>query len=189
MRVFSSDEAGFAAPSDPQKRGKTLLVSLEVDTDFHVRRVFLNTVAVDGLDATETLLEAVRRLRRPPDLVLLPSACVAGFNIVDIGRIFTECRTPVGVVNPRKPRPRAVRAALREHFEDWRVRQALLDRMGPPKEISLGEGRTVYGHVAGMRFAEFRRVIRALIRFGDVPEPLRIARLVADAFSCFASRS
>jgi len=183
MSIFAVDEAGFTSGWVRTARRKTFLVGAQVDEAVRIRRFMLRRVTVDGLDATSTIGGMVQRLQEACKLILLPSACLAGFNVVDITQLHEETGSPIAVVNTRKPRAQAVRAALKKHFNDWDARWGILNKMGEAQELRLRRGKKLYCNVQGMRFEEFDRLVRGLIYFGDLPEPLRIARLVADAFA------
>jgi endonuclease V-like protein UPF0215 family len=77
----------------------------------------------------------------------------------------------------------AVRAALIKHFKDWERRLEIIEGAGQLAEVVLAEGEIVYIEAVGMGEDEAKRVVEGLTIFGKLPEPLRLARMVARAIS------
>jgi len=143
-------------------------------------------IQVDGLDVTDRILEVAYPLRRGISAVLLHGLPYAGFNIVDAPRLSRELKRPVVAVLSAEPRPQAVQAALQRHFSDWEQRVQLLQAAGAPMPLELSPSSVVYFQAVGVDPAWGEALIRSLVVFGKIPEPLRIARLIADAFSPWA---
>jgi len=105
-------------------------------------------VTIDGLDATEKLVSMLRRWSF--DAVMLAGVSFAGFNLVDPTVVFEEFNKPVIVISRTKPNNIAVKNALRQHFEDWRVRWGVFEKLGPVWEVvSMPKEPPVYVEVVG----------------------------------------
>lgn len=184
MRILAIEEGGFAEGAPGERKGKALLVGL-VTEDSVPDKVLVSEVTVDGLDATEQLIRMVRRKdgKLRPDLILLGSISYAGFNPMDPRALYRRLRIPVLVANPRKPDIFAVESALQHHFEDWKQRLAIFKAVGKPRILRLGRGRRLYFHAVGLSGARAENLIRKLVVFGNRPEPLRIARILAHELS------
>ena len=135
-------------------------------------------ITIDGLDATEKLLFMLRRWSF--DAVMLAGVSFAGFNLVDPTFVFEEFNKPVIVVSRTKPNNIAVKNALRQHFEDWQVRWGIFEKLGPVGEVvSMPNEPPVYVEVVGAELNWASKLIRAACLCCRVPEPIRVARLVA----------
>jgi len=158
-----------------------LLVGVVV-TRNAIEQVMLDWINVDGTDGTEKVISLARR-SKGIDLVMLPSVSLGGFNVIDPYKLHRQLKLPILVANPEKPRLRAVREALTQHFPDWRRKLRVFDLMGSPAALQLGNKGMLYFYSVGLSVKITRAVLRSLIVFGKRPEPLRIARIVARALS------
>ncbi len=173
MNVMAVDEGGFYSDTS---QDHALLLAVTMDESFEIRDLQVDMIKIDGLDATEKIKQIVCQSRFKPAAMFLPSACLAGFNIVavkNLGKIL-----PVIVVNPYVPNMRAVEAALRKHFQDSEERVMMLRQAGRPKKYRLHGGSCVV-YYAGSVAKEAGHVLRSFTRVGVTPEPLRVARLIA----------
>ncbi|MCX8182308.1 MAG: DUF99 family protein [Candidatus Methanomethyliaceae archaeon] len=147
------------------------------------KRLIVKWVEVDGLDATERLKEAIREEGMREGVVIAGSVPIAGFNLIDAREVLKEFGLPTVFVLRDRPDVNAVRSALMKHFKDWKRRLEIIEAAGPIKEVSLGGGEGVFIEVVGMGEAEAKRIIEGLTIFGKLPEPLRLARMVARSLS------
>jgi endonuclease V-like protein UPF0215 family len=147
------------------------------------RRLIVKWVEVDGLDATERLKEAIREGGMEEVVVIAGSVPIAGFNLIDAKEVLREFGLPTVFVLREAPDRDAVRAALIKHFKDWERRLEIIEGAGQLAEVVLAEGEIVYIEAVGMGEDEAKRVVEGLTIFGKLPEPLRLARMVARAIS------
>ncbi|RJS74732.1 DUF99 family protein [Candidatus Bathyarchaeota archaeon] len=146
--------------------------------NYTVEKVFIDTVEVDGLDATEKVLSFINK-SKPLDLVLLHGVPYAGFNLVDADRIHILTGYPVICVLDRKPDMANVLKALKFKFMDWLERFNILKRQGEPIEVMLdGNGKLVLS-IHGLTLEDALKTLKAITFLGKTPEPLRVARLIA----------
>jgi endonuclease V-like protein UPF0215 family len=135
-------------------------------------------ITVDGLDATEKLSSMLHQWSF--DAVMLAGVSFAGFNLVDPTSVFEEFGNPVILISRTKPNNIAVKKALHRHFEDWQIRWRVFEKLGPVYEVvSMPTEPPVYVEVVGAEPDWARRLIRATSVCCRVPEPVRVARLVA----------
>jgi len=125
----------------------------------------------------------VKKKKKGVDLILLASISYAGFNPMDPKQICRQLRIPVLVVNPKKPDNVAVESALMHHFSDWRKRLSFFQKVGTPKRLAVSARKQVYFHAFGISEARAEALIKKLVIFGNRPEPLRIARILAHELS------
>jgi len=178
-------EDGSFNPQKLQRRGKTVLCGV-LTHGFRVEDVFLRLIEVDGLDATEKLLDMTSKLDSL-DVVLLGGVTFGGFNIIDPVAINEELKVPVVVVTTERPDNEAVLNALKKHFEDWRLRYRVFERLAsisPIYEARLNpKENPVFLEVVGMDFDEALELLKRVTIRGRAPEPLRIANRIAKAVS------
>jgi uncharacterized protein len=139
----------------------------------------------DGANATRVLAALSRGSRFGAHLhaILLQGIALAGFNVVDLAALHMLTRLPVLVVARRRPDLDAIRRALLERVPGGRRKWALIERAGPMEPLG-----GVFVQRAGLEPAEAEALLAATIIHGKLPEPLRIAHLVAGGLGRGASR-
>ena len=173
-RVVGVEDGGFSREADVQK---ALLVSVFLHgvsiIDFQ-----MTDIEVDGLDATEKFSCMLRRWSF--DSVILAGVSYAGFNLIDPNVVFEEFGKPVIVVARTKPNCKAVKGALLRHFEDWETRWAVVEKLGPVYEIvSVPNEPPIYAEIVGADLKLARNLVRRLSVCCRIPEPIRVAGLIA----------
>jgi len=177
LRVVGVEDGGFSRASLRPGVDKALLVCVLLQgtwiVDFRVDRIL-----VDGLDASERLVGMLRGLCF--DVVMLAGVSFAGFNLIDPFLVFEEFHKPVVIISRTKPDNVAVKSALVRHFDDWQVRLSIFEELGPVFEIvSMPNEPPLYVEVVGSDVGWASGLIRALASVCRVPEPIRVARLIA----------
>ena len=177
FRVVGVEDGGFSRKLQGRGIQKALFVCVLLRGKW-INDFQADMITVDGLDATEKLTSMLRRLSF--DAVMLAGVSFAGFNLVDPTIVFEEFRKPVIVISRTKPNNIAVKNALRRHFEDWRIRWSVFEKLGSVYEVvSMPTEPPVYVEVVGAELDWASTLIRAASVCCRVPEPVRVARLVA----------
>ena len=112
-------------------------------------------------------------------MILIDGAAVGGFNVIDVEGLCRRLGIPVVTVTRRKPDLAAIQRALRRRFEDWEGRWRVLTKL-PLETIAKGSGRLHVAY-AGATREEVRQALAITTIRGTIPEPLRIAHLIAAA--------
>lgn len=154
----------------------------------YVEGVLTGEVTVDGTDATDTVLGLLEDTGfvETAQAVAFNGGTVAGFNVLDLGRLHDELGLPVVALTRDEPDPGAVREALDAHVQDPESRARLLEAQ-PVHEVDLQAG-TCYVRHAGGETERVAELVRVQTVRGLEPEPLRIAHLVATAIEEGSSR-
>lgn len=134
-------------------------------------------VRVDGWTATDTLCKLLERGKFLPQLhlVLIDGITLGGFNVVDLPLLSRRLGLPCAAVMRRPPDLQAVERALRKLPQPER-RLDLLRRAGP-----IHVDPPFAFQVQGAEPAELAAALRRITDRGNVPEPLRLAHLIATA--------
>ena len=157
----------------------------------YVDAVMRTGVMVDGNDATSALALLVQTsgYQKQLEAVMLDGACLGGFNVVDIEELHRLTGLPVITVTRDRPDLASIRKALemlgrtpkygRSPIPDWKERFGLLDRT---RLVEVGTGhKPVHIGFAGIDEPEAKGVVTASTIRGSIPEPLRLAHLIARA--------
>jgi len=168
-------------------------------------RLCIRDIEADGTDATPRIIEFVRSCADGIDALMARSVPIAGFNYIDAGAVLRECGIPSVFVLCEEPDMEAVGGALRRHFADWEGRLRAIEGAGPVHRLRDGwgwgwggggeagtvregdgegeEGEALFIECVGIGVRDALALARGLTVFGTVPEPVRIAGMVAKAVS------
>ncbi len=138
-------------------------------------------VEVGGMDATQRIVEMYEALNRRDINILLLNGCVISwYNVIDLNRVVNAIGLPLICVTYRDSK--GLETFFKENFpEDWQRRTEVYKRNGPRTPLTLHTGHTVYARFLSISREETSRLLNKFTFHGAVPEPLRIARLLARA--------
>jgi endonuclease V-like protein UPF0215 family len=134
----------------------------------------------DGANATDALAAMISRSRFAAHtrLVMMEGIALAGFNVVDLHALAERLGMAVLVVSKREPNIPAVRHALLEKVPGGARKWKLIEKAGPMEPCA-----NLFVQRAGLSMEEATAVIRRLAVHGRLPEPVRVAHLVASALA------
>ena len=160
---------------------RSILAGVVMRADGLVDGFSFSTATVGGLDATEAVLRLYERLRRKDVNIIMLNGCVISwFNVVDLHEISERTGRPLICVT-YEPSP-GLEPYFKQYFpEDWQERLAIYERNGQRKEVRLRTGHVVFIRAIGLDEEDALRVLNRFTLHGSIPEPLRLARLLARA--------
>ncbi|OYT58713.1 hypothetical protein B6U81_07365 [Thermoplasmatales archaeon ex4484_30] len=144
----------------------------------YIEGVIKATIEVDGMDATPVIISLIKNTKHRGQLkvIMIDGIALGGFNVVDGGRIYDEAGIPVLTITRNKPHSEKIKEALQKHFEDWEERWNIINK-GRTEELC---GKyPLYIKRFGIGIKEAEEVIKISTIRGAIPEPLRIAHLIA----------
>lgn len=212
MNVIGFDDGPF----ERSHRGDILLVGV-VCSGTRMDGLVSGRIRRDGANATRVMIDLVRKSQFGAHLqaIMLQGIAVGGFNVVDIHGLSAALRIPVLVVTRKLPDMPAVRRALfsGDPLDRPRVSGAkrkwklieeagAMEQLGPSRRAekrAASAARTgptgitttsprLWIQRAGLSLDEARRLVADTTLHGNVPEPLRIAHLVAGGITEGRSR-
>lgn len=183
MRVFGNVMGFDDAPFDHEHRGDVRLVGI-LCARTRMDGVLSGSVRRDGANSTDAMLRMIEGspFRAQVRAVLLQGIAVAGFNVVDVHRLHARLGVPVMVVARRAPRLDRIRTALAQvpgAARKWR----LIEAAGPMEPIGQ-----VFVQRVGLDPSEAAALLDATTLHGNLPEPLRLAHLIAGGVTTGVSR-
>jgi endonuclease V-like protein UPF0215 family len=132
----------------------------------------------DGTDATKKISEMVKNSRNLGQLgvIMLDGITFGGFNLVNIREIFESTGVPVIVIMRKFPNFERIKKALKR-FEDWEDRWNNVLEAG---EVYLVDNpEPVYMQIYGIERKDAEEIIRISTTRSAIPEPLRVAHIIA----------
>ncbi|OPY30861.1 MAG: hypothetical protein A4E32_02187 [Methanomassiliicoccales archaeon PtaU1.Bin124] len=177
MRILGIDDAPFTFSDSTVP-----IVGALLRSPAYLEAVMTSKVSVDGTDSTAAIIEMVRGSRYSDQvkLVLLDGIAFGGFNLVDIDAVHDSLRVPVATVTRDAPDMIGLKGALQKHFDDWQCRWELLERH-PVVKIDT-DHNPIYVSFVGIRSDDLKGILRSCTIQGAIPEPLRVAHIIASAF-------
>jgi endonuclease V-like protein UPF0215 family len=153
------------------------LVGVTMEGSDLVETVAITEFPIDGEDVTGFLASWIDQMRVKPALhaILFGGVTIAGLAIIDICALSTRLGVPVVVVNRREPSNGRLIEALES--AGLAERRAILERLPPAQCV---DGR-IYAASAGGDPTAVLDLIRATLGKSDLPEPVRLAHLIARA--------
>lgn len=185
MRDTHAHVVGFDdAPFERRHRGDVLVVGT-VFSGTRLDGVLSTRVRRDGANATSRLVHCVTGSRYMGHLraILLQGIALAGFNVVDIGGLHRETGLPVVVIARRPPDSAAIRRALLESVPGGARKWRLIEAAGPMEALA-----GVHMQRCGIDRDPARRLVERLQLNGLLPEPLRVAHMIAGGVTTGESR-
>jgi len=161
---------------------KSVLAGIVMRSDFIIDGVGLTRITVGGMDATEGVLRLCESLQRDDINVMMLNGCVISwFNIIDILEVYTRLRIPLICVTYEESE--GLEEHIAQHFEvderDSRIEA--YKRLGDRAPVELQDQFEVLIRFLGMEKADAGALLKKFTTHGKVPEPLRVAKIVARA--------
>lgn len=179
IRIVGVDDGAFQADRKHSQRALILAVLFQ---GLRILAVRIGSIDVDGSDANSALVCLLRSMRF--DAIMLSGISFGGFNLVNIERLAHDLHNPVIAVTGERPDNASVRRALRGHFADWRERWQIVVTAGPVYSCKpLKDEPRLYFEVKGASYAFARELIKATAIISRLPEPIRVAGILARGLS------
>ena len=171
--LIGIDDGPFEKGADPV----TPIVGVVMEASDLVEGVAMTSFPIDGAGVTDFLAGWIQGLRFRPGLqgIALGGITIAGLAVVDIERLSETLGLPVLVLNRKDPRQHRLAGALES--AGLADRLEVVDRT--PASLPVSNG--LYLACAGISAEDGARLIDASRRKGEMPEPLRLAHLIASA--------
>jgi endonuclease V-like protein UPF0215 family len=145
-----------------------------------LKRVCAERIRVDGMDGTDRAMKLLGSIELAACPILLSGVTFGGFNLIDPRRVWRRFGVPTIVVVGSRPDNRAVKRALVQHFPDWRLRWRVIGSLGPLRRVrTVASENPLFYEAFGCSSKQAREILRRWALVSRVPEPLRVAGLVA----------
>lgn len=183
IRVIGIDDGPFTF-----KNRSTVVIGVVVRGKSYVEGIIKSRIKIDGDDATDALKKMVLKSRFADQvrIVMLDGITLGGFNIIDIDELHKSIEIPVISITRDLPDEEKVKEALIKYFDDWERRVEIIERH-PLVEVET-DYKPVYIKFCGIEEEEAKRAVKNSIVRGCIPEPVRLAHMIASAFVLGESR-
>jgi len=145
----------------------------------YIECILKSSVEVDGKNSTDVCIDMIKNTKHNLQLkaILIDGVALGGFNIIDIEELYKSTNIPVITITRDQPNFDNIENALRKHFTDWEKRLNLIKR-GEIHKIKTAHNPIFIKYV-GITLAEAKEIIKISTIRGVIPEPIRVAHLIA----------
>jgi endonuclease V-like protein UPF0215 family len=171
---------GVAESFRPGQKTSTL-AGVVMRSDRVVDGLAVGRTSVGGDDASSSIAALCRRLgRNDVNVMMVSGAILSLYNIIDIDGLSRRTKLPVICLTFKETS--GIENSIRRHFpEGAEGKLEAYRKLGGRKRLKLKSGHSVFARTAGMDDSEAKSVIEMFTLQGSVPEPVRVARLLARA--------
>ena len=150
-------------------------------SDFVIDGVALGRTAVGGDDATSAIASLFRRFgRNDINLIMVSGAILSLYNIIDVDELSRSTKLPVVCLTYKETA--GIEGSIRRHFPGGAEEKLkAYRRLGRRTGVKLRTGHRVYARTSGMESSAVEPVLNAFTLQGSIPEPVRVAKLLARA--------
>jgi uncharacterized protein len=179
IRVLGIDDGKFI----PKTEGSVLIVGVVFRGACSIDGVMHTQIIIDGLDATEKLALMINNSphHKQLRLVMLNGITFGGFNVVDIQKLHLTTQLPVLALTHKKPDLNRIHEALK-NLKKAEERWSLILAAGKIHEV-MNKGTIKYVQTAGISFDDAEKIIFLTTTRSSLPEPLRVAHIIASGVS------
>lgn len=179
IRVLGIDDAPF----DKFKEKSTFIVGTFFRGGSFIDGILSRKIRIDGRNSTKKIIEMIKQSKFKPQLqaILLDGIAFGGFNVVDITKIYKETKIPVIVVMRTYPNFPKIERALKKLNKKDKIK--LLRKAGEIHKVNK-----IHIQVYGMSLQKAKQVIKITTTHAHIPEPIRIAHIIASGIKEGESR-
>lgn len=178
IRLLGIDDAPFTF-----REKYSTVIGVVMRGGEYLECVLRSQVTIDGTEATVVCKQMIQnsRHRRQLKAVMVDGACLGGFNVIDIHELSESTNIPVITITRDKPDFSKIKRALQKNFKDWKDRWSLLQN-GQLHTITT-QHNPIYIKCTGLSLEEAKEIINISTIRGVIPEPIRVAHLIASGIT------
>lgn len=181
IRVLGVDDGIFV----PHTKGTVDVVGIVYRGGYWLDGVMRTEVTIDGMDATEKTAAMIKKSPHYEELrvVTLNGITFAGFNVVDINKLFKTVNLPVIAVTQGKPDLEKIKKAL-ENLPEYERRWQTIESAGKIIEVQTrNTEEPVYMQIAGISQEDAEKILKSTSTRSNIPEALRVAHIIASGLT------
>jgi endonuclease V-like protein UPF0215 family len=169
----------------PHSEGAVGVVGVVYRGGYWFEGVMHTTICIDGLDATERIAAMINSSPFYKELrvVFLDGITLAGFNVVDIKKLFLLIDLPVISITRKKPDLNEIKRALK-NLSNFDERIEAMKNAGVLLAFKTRNGENpVYIQKVGILCEDAKKILRMTSTRSNIPEALRVAHIIASGLT------
>ena len=180
IRIIGIDDGPFI----PRGKGNAVIVGVIYRGNDLLEGVVQDSVTVDGSDATKKIIDLIRfsKFYEALKIVMLYGITVGGFNVIDPCQLYEELKLPVIIIIEKKPDLKSIKKAL-SYVEKGEEKWEIIKKNSDFKKYQFeNHEHPIYFSSIGIEDDDVRFIIKFSIKTGRIPEPIRVAHIIASSF-------
>jgi endonuclease V-like protein UPF0215 family len=177
IRIVGIDDGVFT----PHTTGQCDVIGVVFRGGYWLDGIMRTKIEIDGLDATDKIADMITHSPHYGQLrvVMLDGVTFAGFNVVDTLKLHEITQRPVIAVTREEPDFEDIRKAL-QHLSFAEKRWKAIQRADRIVRVVTHPGEdAIFIQVSGLQVGVARNIVKNTATRSNIPEPLRVAHLVA----------
>jgi endonuclease V-like protein UPF0215 family len=176
IRILGIDDGPFKFD---QK--SVIIIGVVMRPPQYIEGILRSDVSVDGSDANARLERMINNSNYKDQLrlIMLDGVALGGFNVVDIEKLYQSTEIPVATITRTEPNLNVIKKTLKSHCPDWKTRYESISKLDLVRINT--NFNPIFTKFVGISKSEVERLIRQTTVRGVLPEPVRIAHLMATA--------
>jgi endonuclease V-like protein UPF0215 family len=172
---------GIAESFKKNKGKRSVLAGIVMRSDMIIDGFVFGSAEIGGDDATDEIVNMFQRLNRNDiNVIMLGGSVISMYNIIDIDSLGLRTDTPVISVTFKESG--GLEPHIKHHFPDsWEKKLSAYNKLGVREAVKLYTNYTVYIRTYGLSSEISKRILDKFTIQGAIPEPIRLARLLARA--------
>jgi endonuclease V-like protein UPF0215 family len=160
---------------------KSTLAGVVMRRDLIIDGAIFGTATLRGNDSTENILYMFKSLKRDDiSCIMLGGLIISMYNIIDAQLIQNETGLPV--IGITFEDSKGIESNIRYHFADsFQLKLDQYAKLGRRDQVTLKTGKSLFIRYWGLSPKAAIRLLNSFTLQGAIPEPIRIAKLVARA--------
>ncbi len=169
------------AESFKQGEKRSILAGVVMRSDMVIDGIAFGRTSVGGDDATASIFRLYKSLHRNDvNLVMVSGAILSLYNIIDVDKLRELADVPVVCLTYKETA--GIAGSIRRHFPGKAEKKLeAYRRLGSRTRVVLGSGHAVFARGSGLDTEALTSVVRLFTLQGSIPEPVRVAKLLARA--------
>ena len=183
MRSLHLEKKGLRglaiAESFRQNSSKSIFSGIVMRRDFVIDGFVFGSTALEGDDATDTILEMYDELQRPDiSYILISGLIVSMYNIINIKKLYDSLQLPIIGISYNDSL--GIEGAIRHHFPNsFESKITAYRKLDKREKITLATSHDVFVRIEGCALNDVKHLLNELTLHGSVPEPIRVSQLLA----------
>ena len=180
-----SNVIGFDDAPFPRDHEGAIPVAGAVFAGLRLDGVLVGRIKRDGWDAWEQIERLVSnsKFKEHTQMIMLQGIALGGFNVVDVFSLHESLQLPIMVISRKEPDMPAIEHALQTHILDGQKKWSIIQKLGPMEPVGK-----IFVQRVGLSREEAAELVNRFSVHSQIPEPVRIAHLIAGALGQGESR-
>lgn len=178
IRILGIDDAPFTFTEK-----YSTVIGVVMRGGEYLECVLRSQVSVDGNEATTIVKEMIQNTKHRQQLktAMIDGVALGGFNIVNIHEVYDSTKLPIITITRDKPDFEKIKSALQKNFHDWEDRWEIIQK-GEMHKVKTSHN-PIYVKCVGISIELAEELINLSTIRGVIPEPLRVAHIIASGIT------